>query len=622
MTINTDLLVAAPMLQDYLVDKDTGLPLVNGLISLYKDNSRLVYKNWYYQTGAPGAYTWVALDNPLHLSSVGTIQDPNGNDVIPFYYPYNESNSNVREPYYITVYSTDENGDQDVLQFTRENFPFAGDNSSPTSQNPTNRNYILNNVYWRNLGSLDCENVTDQIIAPSQHDGYTNGDIRFIKSTTGANDDLEFSAMTATLEDDITPETMLHFQCSGTQSGETEKCIQYPISLGIKSLENVEANVVIHAQNVSGSANNYLDLYIYQYTGTGALTQPDPILIQRITLTSSFQKFVIPFIFPDAEGITVGDGGDDALFLRVRYPLSALCDINHTKPQIYLVADSDQVPDNNFDTTDEIEAIINSPRTGDYRTSLNSFYSFGWIPCDGTIGPTGSNATFKGTQVWPLYQLLWNKFANIVMNGSLYLGIYDSVGAATTYGASAIADFSANKQLALTNTLGYVIMGGTVNNTPVVVTRSGNNLTGASFNTYFTGSPILFTTTGTLPSGITTDTIYYAIYVNSTTIQVATTYDNAIAGTAVTLSDAGIGVHTVQTNIAGTYTGQNSHTITIAEMPAHTHDVALGITPNILSSGGGQNVVNTGPTTSSSTGGGNGMNLVQLSVFHNMFLKL
>ena len=40
MPINTDLLIAAPMLQDYLVDKDTGGPLSNGIVTMYKDNQR------------------------------------------------------------------------------------------------------------------------------------------------------------------------------------------------------------------------------------------------------------------------------------------------------------------------------------------------------------------------------------------------------------------------------------------------------------------------------------------------------------------------------------------------------------------------------------------------------
>jgi hypothetical protein len=33
MAINTNLLIAAPILQDYLVDKDTGFPLAAGVIT-------------------------------------------------------------------------------------------------------------------------------------------------------------------------------------------------------------------------------------------------------------------------------------------------------------------------------------------------------------------------------------------------------------------------------------------------------------------------------------------------------------------------------------------------------------------------------------------------------------
>ena len=283
MTINTDLLVAAPMLQDYLVDKVTGFPLANGLISMYKDTARTFYKNWYYQTGVPGAYTWIPLDNPLHLSSVGTIQDPNGNDVIPFYYPFSEDNENEPEPYYVTVYSTDENGDPATLRFTRENFPFQPSNVNPTATNPTWRNYILNNVYWRNLGSQNLTLSTNTVVAPSQHEGYSDGysDIRFLKNITGATDAIAFNPMTQKLDNDVTPEYYLNFKCTALQLGETQKCIQYPVSLHVKTLQNQQATIVFQGQNVAGNTNNYVDLYVYQFLGTGAITQPAPILISE-----------------------------------------------------------------------------------------------------------------------------------------------------------------------------------------------------------------------------------------------------------------------------------------------------------------------------------------------------
>src|SRR5882724_341865 len=150
MAINPALLIAAPMLQDYLVDKDTGLPLSAGIITCYQDNSRTTLKNWYYQSGSPGAYTYITLPNPMTLSAVGTIEDSNGNDTIPFFYPVSETDNQTSQTYYITV----DNSNLE-RQFTRQNFPFISQNSSE-QQNPTLRNYIVNNRFWRNIGSLNA----------------------------------------------------------------------------------------------------------------------------------------------------------------------------------------------------------------------------------------------------------------------------------------------------------------------------------------------------------------------------------------------------------------------------------------------------------------------------------
>ena len=614
MAINPALLVAAKMLQDYFVDKDTGFPLANGLISLYKDEARSFYKNWYYQTGVPGAYTWVPLDNPLHLSSVGTIQDPNGNDVIPFYYPYEENDENVPEAYYITVYSVDENGFPAVLQFTRENFPYMpGVGPTPGVVTPTLRNYILNNVYWRNIGSLTATTVLDQVICPSQHDGYaTNHDIRFIKNIGGATDTITFSPMTLTLQNDITPETYLNFQCTALQVGETTKCIQYPISLHVDTLQNVAATLVIHAQNVSGSPNNFLNLQIYQFLGTGALSQPAPILIQTIVLNNTFKKFVIPFTFPSAAGLSLGAGGDDALFLRVQYPLAAICNINHTKPQIYL---STTVPDNNFDTYDQIETIINSPRTGDFRTSLNSFAPFGGIIANnGSIGSPSSGATRANIDTWPLYNLIWN---SILQNWAPVAG---------GRGASAYADFSANKVMFITQTLGRVLVSADATlMTPLVFTTnygsSIENLIVTSTATIDTGAPVQFTNTGgSLPSNLSANTVYFAINKSSTTIQIATTIENAMLGTSIDIGSNQTGTSMIQTALGATM-GQSTHTLTIAEMPSHQHTVTGGgdvgtSTPKFDAASSDLSEL------TSATGGGGAHNNIQPEFFANVFIKL
>lgn len=59
-----------------------------------------------------------------------------------------------------------------------------------------------------------------------------------------------------------------------------------------------------------------------------------------------------------------------------------------------------------------------------------------------------------------------------------------------------------------------------------------------------TGTKVSFSTTDTLPSGLSTSTTYYMIYQSSTTFKVATTLANAMAGTAVTIADTGTGTHT------------------------------------------------------------------------------
>lgn len=60
-----------------------------------------------------------------------------------------------------------------------------------------------------------------------------------------------------------------------------------------------------------------------------------------------------------------------------------------------------------------------------------------------------------------------------------------------------------------------------------------------------TGTRVRLTTTTTLPAGLATATDYYVIRVSDTTFKLATSYANAIAGTAINITDAGTGTHTV-----------------------------------------------------------------------------
>lgn len=59
------------------------------------------------------------------------------------------------------------------------------------------------------------------------------------------------------------------------------------------------------------------------------------------------------------------------------------------------------------------------------------------------------------------------------------------------------------------------------------------------------GTRVRLTTTTTLPGGLALATDYYVIKSSDTTFKLATSYANAIAGTAINITDAGTGTHTI-----------------------------------------------------------------------------
>ncbi len=96
---------------------------------------------------------------------------------------------------------------------------------------------------------------------------------------------------------------------------------------------------------------------------------------------------------------------------------------------------------------------------------------------------------------------------------------------------------------------------------PGVVTWTNHGFT--------TACPVVFTTTGTLPTGITSGAVYYVVpsSVATSTFQIATTLANALAGTSV--------------NTSGTQSGTQTGTAGAAEQTT----TALGMTGLALTAG-------------------------------------
>lgn len=90
-----------------------------------------------------------------------------------------------------------------------------------------------------------------------------------------------------------------------------------------------------------------------------------------------------------------------------------------------------------------------------------------------------------------------------------------------------------------TNTLGYADTFTADAGTDVCTYTSTTN----NPSNVLTGTRMRLTTTTTLPAGLATATDYYYIKVTDSTFKLATSYANAIAGTAIDITDAGTGTH-------------------------------------------------------------------------------
>ena len=95
-----------------------------------------------------------------------------------------------------------------------------------------------------------------------------------------------------------------------------------------------------------------------------------------------------------------------------------------------------------------------------------------------------------------------------------------------------------------TNADSFTFVDADVNVTADTISESGHGLT--------TGDAVVLSTTGTLPTGLSVATAYYAIYVNASTFKLATSRANALAGTAINITAAtGGGTHTLKKNVFG-----------------------------------------------------------------------
>ncbi len=171
MALDPRFVLLAP-LQEQLVEKTTGAPLSGGIVTFYQDENRSILKPVYQLSGSPpySAASFVELNNPIQLTSIGTFADNNGDDIVPYLFPYEGTptdSSGEVELYYITVVSS-----TGSAQFTREAWP-SGIAASPEPVEDNSENFVPN-------GQFLLHNEESQITETSTTARTVSTDITYV----------------------------------------------------------------------------------------------------------------------------------------------------------------------------------------------------------------------------------------------------------------------------------------------------------------------------------------------------------------------------------------------------------------------------------------------------------
>jgi hypothetical protein len=260
--------------------------------------------------------------------------------------------------------------------------------------------------------------------------------------------------------------------------------------------------------------------------------------------------------------------------------------------------------------------------TGDGKFTWRTAADSGWVLAnDGTIGSASSGATNRANaDTQALFTLLWDYPDALapVIDGR---------------GASAAADWAANKQIRLLRVAGRAIagLGAAVAldaGTEADVSIANDTLTvPTNVNKWITGMPIVITYTGTLTgTGISSGAVLHVIRDSATTIKLATTLANAQNGVAINITAASALAWTItytdpDTHVGGSHEGEHAHAMTSSQLLLHNHPLSRGNTGSANVSGGGIVAYNAGASTGSE-GGNEAMNVVQPTSYWTIQVKL
>ncbi len=431
------LFVIAPSLEMYFVDKTTGLPLAGGTVEFFSDVNRSLHKAVYTISGSPPNYSYVQLPNPSVLSGTGTFQDAGGNNVLPYYYPY-DVDGNI-ELYYIKVKDSN-----DLTQLTREAWPNITPSSTP-SIDEIPINFIANgqfllhdNIPADPLNNIPAGQITDPVTAIGQNDWF------FLRpSSSTATDNVSFFRYGSYVTNPTSsPRYSVQVQCLGADPSDAYKNLGWRTGDVNKFSSDTQQYTFAFNAITFNSGNFDVNVLITKYYGTDGSPSPTTITqIATFTITNIEQLFQIPFVFGSNTGTQVGTNDDDYVEIDISFPTNIsfgaqltdfmlqIGDVIITEFPVQTNSDmiieslSPPIPDpNGFDLYLPLiltpsGTTYDQSQVGKIVTSFSTTPKIGELPCDGSQYYTNGYSA-DGIPYARLQQELWVPQLNSPMFGT------------------------------------------------------------------------------------------------------------------------------------------------------------------------------------------------------------
>jgi hypothetical protein len=453
----------APSPKWYFVTAE-GRPASGGLMYTYSSLNPTVPKPVY--SDPAGTFPYI---NPIQL-------DGSGGTPVPIYWEF----TGVANDYYYVVIR-DEQG---RIIASVNDFPLIEGGSAPITQNVDIENHFINGQFQYTVNDLfgggapealslpmslaasDSIAVRvapgggsiDSIVPGEDYVGGSNfdntGELRssdllvgwiFVKESGGGiTDNISFVETDVGVGLPLMPGSnaprYFEYEATGTASA-TDLRLSY-IIYGVRNFSDETVTISFDANATVGSSATAVTAsqFFGNTGGSASVVTSTPFTFPN----SGWERKQVTINVPSVAGKSLGSANDDYISFDFNIPTNTIGKFQLANlqlqrgtfggTQLYIPKTSNQV------VSEILSELINGHlfKTGDFKLSINPYAPVGWISLTETaetIGSTASGATFSGECMRNLYILLWNTYS-------------DAYAPVTTgRGASATADFSANKSL-------------------------------------------------------------------------------------------------------------------------------------------------------------------------------